>query len=1032
MSGILIHLSDIHFADSSDPVLSKAKGIAQCAVAQCPEASFYLIVASGDIAQSGSENEYRCATDFFTVLKSELEQLACPSAAKRIHLLSVPGNHDCDFRANNDLRDVALKQLPTAGIGDGSLVERALEINSNYYRFEEGLTGIVRGSGEKFVKTVQIATDEGEITFHLINSAFTSSLKQDSGRLWMPVRSIEDHATRYMESLGSRTPTIISVFHHPYNWYTPDVSRALKRVIEATSDIVITGHEHDHETYIRVCELASTTYIEGDVLQERSTPEICGFNVVTLDISNRKRFCQNYQWNDSQGAFAKNDDTAGSWQLFNRMSDSHLNQNRLTDEWLGRLQDPEMTYRHPKIQGRLNIDQIYIYPDLTVRDPGRKEDETIKSGNVPGFFVGRQWIVVVGPSDSGKTTLCKSLYRELISQGFVPLMAKGVQLKDKPGRKDHISKLADKLYEAQYEQKNPKSSIWAVPRTKRCVIIDDFFVSDGDSNRADTIKSLKELFGKIIITGSSDLLLDELFSSSSNEAIIGTFTRADIKQFGHLLRSKFIENWNKIGRQADDERDEEIRRQTDSEKLLAGIMGKNLIPSYPMYILMVLQAISSGGADKIGEAAYGPLYNRLIIDDLSQAYSDPADIDTATGMLSLLAIAIRTEGSESISRLCFKNVVKRFNDEYGDTLNPDAVLKELCKCGVLKNDEMGDVSFSYPYYRYFFLSKYLCSDIKSESNQALLSEMLNDLYDEENANTLLFVSSMSQDQYLIRAIVEVANSLFINESRFDFACREALPKSYDPSESGRILIEPENHKIHRDEHLENRDEHDELHNSRRKRNSADVSERVKQYCSSYKTVQMIGQILAHSAGSIKLSDKEIMLKSGYDLALRVLGAFYSMLNEKIDEIGSSIAKALSSLDKKLTQDEERIIVNRIIGGIIESMAFAVISHCADCFGHKKLDTALKNSYPPSSRTSADDLLLLAIAIEKSPPFPSDLAVEIYDGHKKNPFATAIIRSLVQQRFHLYEVPMKTIQSVCSRIGIEIKSSSPYFNRSTKL
>ncbi|GAH03803.1 unnamed protein product, partial [marine sediment metagenome] len=66
----------------------------------------------------------------------------------------------------------------------------------------------------------------------------------------------------------SEANAVISVFHHPYNWPNADNARLFKKNIENTTDIILTGHEHD-QSHFKVIQNTGVIidYIEGGVLQ---------------------------------------------------------------------------------------------------------------------------------------------------------------------------------------------------------------------------------------------------------------------------------------------------------------------------------------------------------------------------------------------------------------------------------------------------------------------------------------------------------------------------------------------------------------------------------------------------------------------------------------------------------------------------------------------------------------------------------------------------------------------------------------------
>ena len=87
MKILLLHLSDIHFKTRTDTVLSQVQSIAATAILRIHSAATVFVVVSGDIAYSGSREQYEIASAFFRDLHSALgEETDSP-----VHFILAPG-----------------------------------------------------------------------------------------------------------------------------------------------------------------------------------------------------------------------------------------------------------------------------------------------------------------------------------------------------------------------------------------------------------------------------------------------------------------------------------------------------------------------------------------------------------------------------------------------------------------------------------------------------------------------------------------------------------------------------------------------------------------------------------------------------------------------------------------------------------------------------------------------------------------------------------------------------------------------------
>src|SRR5207244_1418905 len=107
-----------------------------------------------------------------------------------------------------------------------------------------------------------------------INTAWLSKLDQPAAQLMFPVERV----ARIVDD----SDIAITIFHHPYNWMRPEDGREFRKFVESTSDLVLTGHEHDGTVYSRVSSESTTNYVEGAALQAAGVET--GFHFIKLDL----------------------------------------------------------------------------------------------------------------------------------------------------------------------------------------------------------------------------------------------------------------------------------------------------------------------------------------------------------------------------------------------------------------------------------------------------------------------------------------------------------------------------------------------------------------------------------------------------------------------------------------------------------------------------------------------------------------------------------------------------------------------------
>src|SRR5437667_4390765 len=108
MNTLILHLSDIHFKDTSDPILNRIPSIVAAVRSAAQDVGLCIVVVTGDIAWAGLESQYEVAKGFFLSLKNELLSTASVAA---VQYVIVPGNHDCNFPRHDLARRLLIESI---------------------------------------------------------------------------------------------------------------------------------------------------------------------------------------------------------------------------------------------------------------------------------------------------------------------------------------------------------------------------------------------------------------------------------------------------------------------------------------------------------------------------------------------------------------------------------------------------------------------------------------------------------------------------------------------------------------------------------------------------------------------------------------------------------------------------------------------------------------------------------------------------------------------------------------------------------
>jgi len=149
------------------------------------------------------------------------------------------------------------------------------------------------------------------------------------------------------------------------------------------------------------------------------------------------------------------------------------------------------------------------------------------------------------------------------------------------------------IVKKQYEN-NPIDLYRQIPKEKKCIIIDDINKSKlNNKSQDELIGEICSIYNNVLITTNNRFQLEDINLKKEN-AVFDRIKRYEINEFGVILRRKLIEKWNKLGQENYIQLDVLENKNSNSEKIIDAIIGRNYVPAYPIYLLIILQTIEVG------------------------------------------------------------------------------------------------------------------------------------------------------------------------------------------------------------------------------------------------------------------------------------------------------------------------------------------------------------------------------------------------------------------------------------------------------
>lgn len=1007
----LVHLSDFHFrCDKHNHCLDFVDEIS-AAITSRLCGTIVIIVVTGDIAFSGIDSEYNISLNFFEDLQKKINERISVLPL----LVMVPGNHDCDFSIAGENREIIINNITDTVIKEETYIF-CNNVQTEYETFESvtcpSPDSLINGVGYK----ISIFDFEGKkIAFRQQNTAWMSSRDEKYG-IRLPVNELpQQHSQELINS-----DLTIGLMHHTFNWLEQSCSRKLRTDLQATCDLVLTGHEHEAGGYLRVdLDNNETEYIEGGVLQSHYSPTTSNFNLICIDTDEENMQIHQFQLRDEiyipKNSFVK---------VFTRNTRRLRQVFSFSELMKDKLDDLEVGFKHP-YKENLCLGDLFVYPECQqISVPGSKSSYKPIIEASSQLFEKSPFIYLAGPEKSGKTTLAKKIIIDLHSQGIISVLTKGKDFKkiDSIGIRGLVSDLVSEQY-----SNDAVEPYLQLKKEERLIIIDDYHLAKIKGRSKDSLLiTLTEFFGKVLLLGNNDSRWNELYQASQNKEetytpFILSFDHYELVELGPVKRSDLVQKWLSAGITSYVDPDEIHRKSINAEDIISKTIGNNLIPAYPLFVLMLIQQLESKNTAATAHGAQGYLYESLITLSLIKTSKYEAELDIKYKYLSDLAFSLYDSTDHEISKddlsiwhinHCRDNLIK---------LDFEKLVRELITARILvERDDC--LLFVYPYIRYYFTARHIRDNIENNNYKNLIIKLTKDLHRQESSDILMFISYLSKDKFVLDTLLESATNIFSNIEPFDyknppefliraeFKRAKLVLKSINPSRARR-------EELKRIESL-NRDK-----NNISAQNSDNLSvneqvDNVNNVTSAIKTIQILGQILRSYPGSLSAPEKIRIAEECYKLGLRVTSFCINFFDKHGTEISEQLVKITTNLHPDCSRDVLEKEAKAFIFSLCSKISFGMLKQISGSVGLEELSPVFSKITEECDSLSYK-LIDLSIKLDHHKNFPKKDSINLYENTNTISFTSDIIRSLVWYHLHMFTVPFTVRQSVCDKLGIEL-------------
>jgi GTPase SAR1 family protein len=1022
MNILILHLSDIHFYTDrrKNKVLERANSIAAAVQRSAAGATACFIVISGDIAFSGEAAQYEQAAEFIKGLKGALAA-AAPSLA--VHVVVVPGNHDCNFSTQSGTRafildNIGLKEAETVNI---DIVREMTSVQQGFFEFESSVQGpdtegVLEGVSRLFyVRRFDLGGYK--ISFHCMNLAWMSRMHEPQGQLIFPLQLVE-----WEEEEADLT---VTVFHHPDRWLESSNSRPFREHIEHTSNLILTGHEHAADRATKRNRAGAVNeYVEGAVLQDSYDSWNSGFNLIAIDrLAKAVQVTTYILTRDGYRS-----EGASEWRPFEQTLQLRARRFVNNAQFAHTLAEPGLPLSH-RSQQTLTLADIFIYPDLDGLPLDKKRDDggidlIIPGERVPTFVMENPLLIITGADQAGKTALSKMLYTNLLSRGQVPVLISGADLKST--KDNDLLKLLDRQFIRQYDEEQLKR-YQQLARERRTLIVDDFDhtgIKSRDGHSA-IINAMRWHFDRIIILASDLFQFAELAQVSETESALNLFRQVQIREMSNQLRYRLITKWVLFDRDPAIS-DQLIEHEIDdyANKMSTLVMRKT-VPAYPIILLSMLQMfdLNQEVADK-GE--FGYFYESYIMQKLRQNRIHSIEMGTIVNFASHLAYRLFINKSRTINDAELTEFTRQYCKQFSMNFSQDNMLGVLERAEVLRRDVEQLYRFKHRFVYYYFVAKYFHLNMYREAAKNKLRKQINEMAGRIHVDDfyyiLLFLVYLTNDEKIIARLGDNGTSFYAEHDPCDLDTHVQHINNVGGT-LPPLSLDGTDARSNRDEYERRRDESEALQGRGLTDEAGDLADQqqldeLMKLNVAFRTLQIMGSVLRNFPGALQGDVKKKLALGSYRLGLRIL-KFILVIIEENAEYFKEVVAGLVKDTYQITDPEQ--LEKRTTGLMFElqaSLGYGMVKKISQAVGSRHLKETYREVLTEDNTISVRTVDT-AIKLDHFTNFPATEVIELHKDMKENHFALAILRTLVRDRFYLFTEERKLRQSICDQLGIQL-------------
>lgn len=243
------------------------------------------------------------------------------------------------------------------------------------------------------------------------------------------------------------------------------------------------------------------------------------------------------------------------------------------------------------------------------------------------------------------------------------------------------------------------------------------------------------------------------------------FLSLNIEPLSDLQRMLLIQKWIDCEK-AINILNERFKKEEDyisnTNTILGKILDKQIVPSYPFYILQMLNIRDTYDTPINQEiTSHGHFFEKII--DSRLGIKKNHEKDFYVNFLSSFAYYLFKENTNNISKHKYNDFVNQYSQEYDMMLSPQKLQEGDLFKNILTQDERG-ISFTASYTYFYFIGKYFSDHISEGNIKKEIDNIIEKIYLDSYAGIIIFISFHSKNEYITDKLCSLINKTFYDST----------------------------------------------------------------------------------------------------------------------------------------------------------------------------------------------------------------------------------------------------------------------------